>query len=58
VHGQASIVAQRPANALWDQVTLTAEVAANALLATTSGKGSRDPRPTDAAAAVAGAAHI
>ena len=31
-HGQVSIIAKRPASALWDQVTLQAELAANTLL--------------------------
>jgi hypothetical protein len=54
VHGQVSIVAERPANAIWDRATLAAEVAANALLGTTADSGGRDPATTRAAAAVQG----
>ena len=53
-HGQVSIVAERPANALWDQATLQAELAANTLLETTANSGARDPATTRAAAAIQG----
>ena len=53
-HAQVSIVAERPTNALWDQATLAAELAANALLGTTANSGARDPATTRAAAAVQG----
>jgi hypothetical protein len=52
VHGQVSIVAERPASTLWDQVTLSAELAGNSLLDTTSDPGGRDPTTTRSAAAV------
>jgi hypothetical protein len=51
-HGQVSIIAERPASALWDQVTLQAEVAANTLLDTTVDQGGRDLATTRSAAAV------
>jgi Protein of unknown function (DUF1302) len=51
-HGQVSIVAERPASALWDQVTLQAELAANTLLDTTVDRRGRDPATTRSAAAV------
>jgi Protein of unknown function (DUF1302) len=51
-HGQVSIVAERPASALWDQVTLQAELAGNTLLATTVDGRGRDPGTTRSAAAV------
>jgi Protein of unknown function (DUF1302) len=53
-HAQVSIVAERPASALWDQVTLQAELAANTLLDTTVDGGGRDPATTRSAAAVQG----
>jgi len=53
-HGQVSIVAERPTNAFWDQATLAAELAANALLGTTADSRARDPATTRAAAAVEG----
>jgi hypothetical protein len=53
-HGQVSIIAERPANALWDQATLQAELAANTLLGTTVDSSGRDPATTRTAAAVAG----
>jgi hypothetical protein len=51
-HGQVSIVAERPASALWNQVTLQAELAGNTLLATTVDGRGRDPGTTRSAAAV------
>jgi hypothetical protein len=54
VHGQVSIVAERPANALWDRATLQAELAANTLLATTVDSLGRNPATTRSAAAVQG----
>jgi hypothetical protein len=51
-HGQVSIVAERPASALWDQMTLSAELAANSLLDATVDPGGRDPATTRSAAAV------
>jgi hypothetical protein len=51
-YGQVSIVAERPANALWDQVTLSAELAGNTLLDTTVDRGGRDSATTRSAAAV------
>jgi hypothetical protein len=53
-HGEVSIVAERPANAVWDRATLAAELAANALLDTPADSGARDPATTRAAAAVQG----
>jgi hypothetical protein len=53
-HGQVSIVAERPASALWDRVTLQAEVAANTLLDTTVDPGGRNPATTRSAAAIQG----
>jgi hypothetical protein len=53
-HGQVSIIAERPANALWDQATLQAELAANTLLGTTMNSAGRDPATTQVAAAVEG----
>jgi hypothetical protein len=53
-HGQISIVGERPANALWDRISLQAELAANTLLATTSGESGRDPTTTRTAAAIQG----
>ena len=52
VNGQVSIVAERPATALWDRVTLSAELAGNTLLDTTVDPGGRDPATTRSAAAV------
>jgi hypothetical protein len=51
-HGQVSIVAERPASALWDRVTLSAELAGNTLLDTTVDPGGRNPATTRSAAAV------
>jgi hypothetical protein len=53
-HGQVSIIAERPASALWDQVTLQAELAANTLLDTTVDRGGRNSSTTRSAAAVQG----
>jgi Protein of unknown function (DUF1302) len=53
-HGQVSIVAERPANALWDRATLEAELAANTLLGTTVDSQGRDPTTTRSAAAIEG----
>jgi hypothetical protein len=53
-HGQISIVGERPANALWDRVTLQAELAGNTLLGTTVDGFGRDPTTTRTAAAVQG----
>jgi hypothetical protein len=52
-HGQVSLVGRRPSNALWDQATLSAEVAVNTVLRTSNGSG-RDPATTGTAAAVQG----
>jgi hypothetical protein len=54
LHGQVSIIAERPANALWDQLTLQAELAANTLLDTTTDSKGRDPATTRSAAAIQG----
>ncbi len=51
-HGQVPIIAERPASALWDQVTLQAELAANTLLDTTVDRGGGNPATTRSAAAV------
>jgi hypothetical protein len=53
-HGQVSIIAERPANAVWDQATLSAELAANTLLGTTVDSGGRDPATTRSAVAMQG----
>jgi hypothetical protein len=53
-HGQISIIAERPASALWDKVTLQAEVAANTLLDTTVDPSGRDPATTRSAVAIQG----
>jgi hypothetical protein len=52
VNGQVSIVAERPASAFWDRVTLSAELAGNSLLDATVDPGGRDPTTTRSAAAV------
>lgn len=52
VNGQVSIVAERPASAFWDRVTLSAELAGNSLLEATVDPGGRDPTTTRSAAAV------
>jgi hypothetical protein len=54
LHGQVSIIAERPANALWDQATLQAELAANTLLDVTTDSRGRDPATTRSAAALQG----
>jgi hypothetical protein len=51
-HAQISVVAERPASAFWDQVTLQAELAANTLLDTTEDGSARDPATTRSAAAM------
>ena len=52
INGQVSIVAERPASALWDRATLSAELAGNSLLDTTVNPGGRHPATTRSAAAV------
>lgn len=54
VNGQVSIVAERPANMLWDRATVQVELAANTLLDTTADSQGRDPATTRAAAAIQG----
>jgi hypothetical protein len=51
-HAQVSVVAERPASELWDQVTLQAELAANTLLDTINDRDGRDPSTTQSAAAI------
>ena len=54
LHGQVSVVAERPAGRLWDQATLAAELAGNTVLDAGSGGAPRDPRSTRSAVAIEG----
>ena len=53
-HAQLSIVTERPATALWDRVSVMAELAGNVLLATTTAAAARDPAASRGALAFQG----